>query len=809
MKPAHILSAIALASLAPSASAKLCINELMQSNISCLYAEGDFPDSWVEIYNDSDANLRLTGYYLGTTPEVSEAFRLTGLVRIPKNGYTVIYCDKQGEKSGHTDFRIDSGKGSLYLFSPEGEIIDHVSFPKQPAPNVAYGRVSDMSPNWGYQLNPTPRAANAGGVTDRILPEPVFSRPGYALINTHKLDEVTVSIPQDVELPADTRLYVTTDGSDPTLHSPSYDKEFTARFSSTTVVRAKLISSQAISPTASTHSFILHKRDVDLPIISINTDSEYFFDPQIGIWENYSNNWRRPINVEYFVESGSEAKFNQLGECRIHGGWTRANAQKSLAVYSNKRFGTKKYSYPFFPDKPEIKKSKSFVLRNGGNSFADARIKDSFVQTLFGRNVPNLDWQAYQPAICYINGQYRGIYAIRQRSNEDYVEDCYDGLEDIDMIENWNELKAGSYDSFEALKALYSSNPTFSQMDAAIDTENFANLYIADAWATNTDFPGNNIVMWRPSAEGGKWRWIMKDLDFFATNPTDFSYFDWLLHTGSFSSGPYGEGNASHAVKLFQVMTSMPEFREPFIDRFLVYLGDFLQPEVTSALINEQRDILRPEYQAHLAAYGNPTSFSSWLSHIENMRAWTIERTEKMPGLIASYFNPGSTTIGLTIDTSHASGATINDIPLTQPTFRGKWISGRKLALSSANPCGWKVEIADNLGNVTSESFDSPQCEFCWDENVKSVRIEPYELSGIEKISAGSSFSVISADGVTRVQAPEFIHTVNIYDTVGKIILSESPMSDSATIGHSLPRGIYIIEVTTIHGSRHTEKIRL
>lgn len=155
--------------------------------------------------------------------------------------------------------------------------------------------------------------------------------------------------------------------------------------------------------------------------------------------------------------------------------------QKSLAVYSNKRFGTKKYSYPFFPDKPDIKKSKSFVLRNGGNAFAEARINDSFVQTLFGRNCANLDWQAYRPVICYINGTYRGIYALRQRSNEDYVEDCYDGLEDIDMLENWEELKAGTTDSFEALRQVYEGNPTYAQMEQLIDVENFANLYIANA----------------------------------------------------------------------------------------------------------------------------------------------------------------------------------------------------------------------------------------------------------------------------------------------------------------------------------------
>lgn len=130
-------------------------------------------------------------------------------------------------------------KGRLYLFNPQGEIVDHVSFPKMPAPNVAYGRVADGAAEWGYELNVTPRGANGGGVTSVILPDPVFSVKGNADYNVRRLEEVTVSIPQGVSLPADTRLYITTDGSEPEATSESYDSEVTLRSSVSMVVRAK------------------------------------------------------------------------------------------------------------------------------------------------------------------------------------------------------------------------------------------------------------------------------------------------------------------------------------------------------------------------------------------------------------------------------------------------------------------------------------------------------------------------------------------------------------------------------------------
>ena len=239
---------------------------------------GDFPDSWFEIYNDGDNAVRLNDYRVGDSDDFEKAFVLSGSVGVGAKGYNLIYCDKVG--SGyHTDFRIDSGKGKLYLFDPQGEIVDYVSYPKMPAPNVAYGRAEDASQEWGYELCPTPRAANGGGITSVM------------------------------------------------------------------------------------HSYIYHPRDAAMPIVSINTSQDYFDDPAIGFWNNFEQNWRRPVNVEYFTELGEESVINQLGELRIHGGWSRNQVQKSLAVYANKRFGTKRYGYAFWDDRPDVGQSKSFVLR--------------------------------------------------------------------------------------------------------------------------------------------------------------------------------------------------------------------------------------------------------------------------------------------------------------------------------------------------------------------------------------------------------------------------------------------------------------
>ncbi|MDE6317542.1 MAG: CotH kinase family protein, partial [Muribaculaceae bacterium] len=629
-----------------------------------------------------------------------------------------------------------------------------------------------------------------------------------ARYNVRKLEEVTVSIPEGVSLPSDTRLYVTTDGSEPTIDSPSYDKEFTVRSSQSMIVRAKLISAEALSPRATTHSYIYHSRDVNIPVVALNTNQEYLDDEKIGIWQNFNNDWRRPVNVEYFYASGEKAPINQLGEFRIHGGWSRHQPQKSFVIYSHKRFGTKKYSYPFWTDKPDIKKSKSFVMRNGGNCFGEARINDSFVQTLFGRNCENLDWQAYRPAICYFNGKYRGLYALRQRSNEDYVEDCYDGLEDIDMLENWEEVKAGSDESFKQLRSLYESNPSYAQMEKAIDVENFANLFIANAWAANTDFPGNNIVMWRPTAEGGKWRWIMKDLDFLASNPTNFNYFDFMLLTGSYANNQ-NYANSHAATKLFRVMTNLKEFREPFIDRFFVYLGDFLRPAVTAELIDEQRDELAPEYTAHLACYGNPIDYNGWVSRVKSLKKWCAERSEAMPEMICNYFKLGN-PLAMNIDGAGHSFS-VNDIAVNGEMFEGKWPARRGVTVKSdSENIGWKVTLTQNDG--TELSYDVPSKEFSIvpGENLSALSLSAYETSGVGNVIAdeASHVSVNICSDLIVVEADASIDRVTVTDITGRMVACERPLSVSAQV--SLSRGgVYVVEVVLADGQRVVRKVML
>lgn len=682
-----------------SASADLIINEVMQSNIDFIVDDfHDFPDSWVELYNPTDKMIYFDGYKLGTSKKANKAYELPAGYAINPHSYFLIYCDKVGINH-HADFRVDSGKGEIYLFKDD-EIIDEVSLKAQPAPNISYGREEDMSDVWGYQLIPSPGKANQSGITDIVLGDPVFSTPGR--VGTEPV-QLTLSLPKG-QLEG-TEIRYTLNGSEPTVESLLYEEPI--QIEENTVVRAKLFCTGAVSPRSVTHSFIFHPREMTIPIISIVTNDEFFYGDELGILSeaitvgqqpNYTYDWRRPLNFEFFNEEGSEAILNQLCEIKVKGHDTRKNMIKSMALYANKRFGTKRFSYEFFPDqKPGITEFKSIEIRNGGQDCYRTYMRDALAQRMMGEYA-DLDWQAWRPSVVYINGEYHGILNIRERSDEDNIYSNYDGLEDVDVIENWKNVEEGTIDTFLEFKKFYSEgNHSIEEYAERMDVEEFANYFVLNMIYSNYDFPGNNVVMWRPTEEGGKWRWICKDMDFALGNfshPADFNYLDWLYNPQNYPEHSWA--NNEESTLLFKRMLSIPEFRFDFINRFAVYTGDFLKADNAVEKMNVMWSEFENEWPAHFEK-NNP----QWQPHEyfrNELENYVRGREEIIYEQVADWFGLG-TPIPLKITNKEAlcKGIEFNNLPLVTGSFDGKYFAGDPIILKAEDPHedfkGWNVEI--------------------------------------------------------------------------------------------------------------------
>ena len=732
-----------------AAKGGLVINELMQSNVDCLMVDHDFPDSWVELYNTSDQTLQISNYRLGATNVFAKAGRLspTEKIYIGAGEHRVVCLDKTSDKPLHIAFNLETSHGELYLFDSAGQVLDSVAYGKMPAPNVALGRVADGSAAWQHELTPTPGQANRGGGSEELLPPPVFSVAGHLM--TGGAQTVTVSMPDGV--PTDTRIYLTTDGSEPTWSSQS-GTSITVNVDRSMAVRAKLLSRERLPIRSTTHSYIFHPRHTTLPIVCIATDDSFLYSSDEGIFSpdstggmpNYEYDWRRPANFEYFDTAADTTVFNQCGEMAVGGGWTRTLPQKSIKCYAKKRFGKKSFDGSFWRDKPWVNSVKSFMLRNGGNTCRRGRINDAALQRLFGTNIGEMDWQAYEPVIVYVNGKYKGVYGFRERSNEDYVAANYD-IDDNDVEQatekNYSHASVSGTPNFNAFHALYhSSDVTYGQMAAAMNTENFMNAFITECYSSNTDYPQNNVAMWRRNGDGNQWQWIVKDLDYAYKRDASWNMFRYMLGTDDTEAAEYEMANDTLTANykyLCRKMMTYDEFRRRFIAAFAVYLGDFLRPDVCLPVISRMDAEIRDEIAPTFAAYAGMPHIDNYDKYIGLLREYIARRPAYVYQQMAGYFSLGQ-CLPVSIQSDGGTVVSVCGIPLRTGRFDGAWFTAFPLSLRCDDSHAvWTMTVTHADGSVSTSTYAeahiSPDLTRCNAGDSVSLR-----LTGTDMVAAAA-----------------------------------------------------------------------
>ena len=804
MKKLLFLLTVLTGAVLPS-HAQLIINEIMQSNIDCIMDDiNEFPDSWVELYNAGDEAVMLGQFKLGVSSNAAEAWQLPSRT-IGSHQHLLLYCDKE-DTGHHAPYRIDSGKSDgIWLFQ-NGEIADCVlKLKKQPAPNIAYGRETDGSEKWGYQATPTPGAANCGKLCSDLLGDPVFSKPGQVFTNGGRI-RLFITLPEGA--PEGTVIRYTTDGSEPTAESPVFSPFF---IGSTKVVRAKLFCDGYLSPRSTTHSYIFFpsNRALTLPVVSIVTDDKYLNDPKIGIYvdgtyqsgtENYRFDWRRPINFEYFETGGKASELNQLCETRIQGGATRTNPLKSLAVYANKRFGEKRFSYEFFPDqKPGLTEFKSIVLRNAGNDFDYLYLRDIIAQRTMASHA-DLDWQAWRPVIVYINGVYKGIENIRERSNEDNIYTNYDGLEDLDMIENWDDLKEGDMEHLNAFKAFFNEHGhTMAEYEKWMDCQEFINLMAMNVYYNNIDFPGNNIVLWRPRTDDGRWRFIAKDVDYtmhlYNQDNYDYKYFDWLYWKEYDPNHNWG-ANDYEATRLFRRLMEDADFNREFIDHMAVYMGDFLNYEGTWKVWEPMYNQIKTEYPYHRKLYNE--WWPNYNDEMDKVKTWLKKRTNFMYQHLADYYKLGSPLpflVNVTLDEAdrEALQFVMNGVPLSEGKFIGRFFMGREVVLEGKPGNGKKVTGWNVIEDGIARQVEGSKYAFTMPSSSLQINAIIGTDTGINDVEspvwtwqyANDIFTVNDITAGTRV---------SLYDISGMLISQQT--ANGSQLQFAVPANrIYILKV--------------
>ena len=541
----------------------------------------------------------------------------------------------------HTNFRLRAETETIALFDGGHQLVDALRFDDL-KPDVSAGRASSGSfrrlvfevPT-PWQKNPDEGFRGVVAVPELSLPPGRYDRPVTLRVGkTHS--EAVVRF--------------TTDGSAPDTSSPRFPQTLT--ISETTSFRIAAFRPGFVASRDVVLTFLIDA-DSTIPQVALTTDPHHLFSVESGIYEmgkgaspllphygaNFWRDWERPVAVEVFG-AGGERLLSQNAGIKIHGGWSRASPQKSLALIARGTYGDNRFRLPVFPEKP-ISEFKQWLLRNSGNDWVRTLFRDGLGHRLAGRI--GLDCQAHQPVHVHLNGDYWGIYNLRERLNEHFlIENHRLDSGEIDLIEGDSFVLAGTRDSFDRLlEFLRLGEPLHDEfLEGAmqqIDVDNFFTYMALQFYIDNTDWPGNNVRLWTTRDGRGRWRWVPYDLD---------GGFD-IRHEGphrNLVSKVLGNREAQFKpfwiTFIFQRLLQNQGLEQRFVQRMQDLLNTEFSPPQVLQQIQKMASTLGPEIDRHIRRRGGSDSLGyvsfdsvdSWAENIDVMKRFAILR----PGIVGS-----------------------------------------------------------------------------------------------------------------------------------------------------------------------------
>ena len=692
----------------PNIKSQVYINEILASN-STVLLDNDYQQysDWIELYNAGSSDVNLAGYYISDDILKPLKWQFPGGITITAGGYLIIWADLEG-RGTHTNFRLDSEGEQLLLFDNTGILVDSITFNEQ-LNDISYGRTTDGGNQWSFFTTPSPNLANDTYPQNAVAPTPVFI-PGAGFYGVSLTVSISSSDPS-------IQIRYTTDGSEPTESSTLYSSPLTV--SSTQVIRAKTFGGDYYPGNSVSQTYYIHAPDYTMQVVSLSTTPANLWDNTIGIYVqgtngitgncmdypvNWNQDWERPVSIEYF-EKDKTAILQQNAGIKIFGGCTRSADQKSVAITARNEYGDNSFDYKFFADK-DVDKFKNVVLRNSGNDVGETMFRDAFMQSLV-KDRMDIDYQAYQPVVVYINGEYWGIHGLREKLNEHYISNNYNiNTDNINLLEKNNQVKCGDNAKYLALIDYLNSNnlsvsANYQYVASQIDINEYINYMLAQIYVGNTDWPGNNIKYWCPTSKLGKFRWIIYDLDFGFNLSTEPSH-----NTLTFALEAYGPDwpNPAWSTLLFRKLMQNDEFKTQFAQQMDFHMNTTFETSRMLGLIDQFEDLLAPEMPRHIARWGRPYNIAEWINNINSMRDFANQRNAYMRQHLSNYLGLSGTVNVTVYNPDTLSGwVSLNGNTIKDTLFQGEFIQGLPLNISIIPKNGYNISHWEITPKTKSE----------------------------------------------------------------------------------------------------------
>ena len=694
--------------LCQQAPAQLRINEILALNASVLHDPdfGGFSD-FIELYNDSPSPVHLENYTISDKPWNPTKWTFPDIVVNPGQ-YLLLWADGRDVSIGdtayceykdavvivkelHTNFSLSGDGEYVGLFNSDGELLDELYFSVQ-SNDISYGRDPTNPEKWLYFSDVTPGKRNSDyGAADLVYaPAPTFSlREGFYT----QAQSLRIIPPSP-----STVIRFSFDGSTPDADSPVFPDTFS-------VIRSYVIKARAFeagklpSPVAVATYFI--GQNTELPVISISTDAAHLYDIDYGILRNAIRGRDIPAEIEYFDVDGKRGFVCRAG-VRVFGTTIYNLPQRPLSIRFRARYGQSELNYRLFEDK-DIERFSSFLLRNGGNDYNLAYFRDGLAVNL-AKHAMDIDYQAYKPCIVFINGEYHGIYEIRERLDHNYIAGNHNvSNANLDLLEDSLLVIRGDERDYLGIIDFISTNDLSEQnayeyIASKIDVHEYINYMIHKIFIGYRLFQLNNKY-WRDRESRSPWRWIANDMEHAFGQLSGDDHWENTLQAVSGDSGDLPDWSTL----LFEKLLTNTMFRDEFVQRFALYLNTIYRPEVTVSVLDSLKAHIASEMPRHILRWNTPSDISVWEANIDFIESFLRNRPDNMRAHISQQFGVMDSAL-VNLEILGKGTIIVSGVPVSDSLFSGHFFRNTGISLSAEAQPGYRFKEWHGIATDSSHT---------------------------------------------------------------------------------------------------------
>jgi hypothetical protein len=848
MKNKFYLFAAALIFSAPVfLRAQVVINEYSCANWRDILDYYQETEDWVELYNPGATAVSLTGYHLSDRKNNPTKWVFPANASISPGGFLRVWCSgrnlKDPQGNFHTNFKLTQTRNNaeqLVFADPSGNILDDLEIEKTQV-HQSRGRLTDGSNDWRIFLEPSP------GLTNNDVPSAIgyTARPSMDKPAGFYQDSVLVTI--SVSDPNATIRY-TTNGTEPGSLSALYTQPI--KVTQTTVIKAMAISNDPmLLPSFKQYNTYFINDNHALAVVSVAGE-------QLITLANGNQSLRPLGSIEYFNKNG-ERKARAYGELNSHGQDSWANDQRSLDWVTRDEMG---YDFALqeklFPLTERDEFQRVILRASGDDNYpaahhpqneGSAHVRDAYIHNLAKRGGLNLDVRVAEKCIVYLNGQYWGVYDLREIPDDhDYTDHYYgQGKYEIQYVLTWGNTWA-EYGGTQAISAWQSirnfilnndmNDPVkFQYVKDRYDYTSLIDYVIANSFTVCTDWLNYNTGIWRGlNPEGGhqKWGYILWD--------NDATFDHYINYTGLPSTQAdaapcnpetlTGGSDPQQHIRVLNKLRTNPEVEQYYLSRQADLMYTVFGCENMLSYLDTIEALIDPEMERHAQRWFG--TYNEWRNNLEDLREFITARCTILPSLMDNCYaveGPFQATIRveppgtgqLQVNTLKYQA---NQLPVTGHYFSGTDID-LLLAASAVDTTTYRFDhwsagqhtFTDPFAAQTAIDITTADTIVAHFVAKSTPAPEPTGASAQPSVSVHPT--IFENEIVVQYYLPETANVdIRLLDVMGKQVAAYNAPGDVSmqqqtyqlsTAGKNLPSGVYFLTFAAGNFEKTVRLIRI